>query len=74
MPAPCSSARSVPALTTSPSRSDVLVLGSTNNCCSYLLFSQELQPAGGHLCHGYTTDMLRLRCLFPWKKNLLDSS
>lgn len=37
VPAPRLSAKSVSALKTSPSRTDVLVLSSTD-CCSYLLF------------------------------------
>lgn len=54
MPALCLSAKSVSALKTSPSRTDVLVLSS------YLLFLQELQPVGGCLCHSYIIHVLWL--------------
>lgn len=37
---------------------DVRALGSTNDCCSYLLFLCELQSVGGCLCHGYISHVL----------------
>lgn len=37
---------------------DVRALGSTNACCSSLLFLCELQSVGGCLCHGYISHVL----------------
>lgn len=65
MPAPCLSAKSVSALKTSPSRTDVLVLSS------YLLFLQELQPVGGCLCHSYIIHVLWLGEDVPFPRLLL---